>query len=144
MAAKSAKSPASSIEKALQDIEVIQAFIADTNFYRRKYERRRTSFKTALKIVDSKGKDFDEGTAVCSNLTPEGVLLSKIKLGKKCIPLENFTVKLSLESGALKGLKASASLVYLSNVKGKPQMGLAFTKISRASVDKITRFLGAR
>ena len=35
MAAKSAKTGAVRIEKALKDIEVIQAFIADTNFYRR-------------------------------------------------------------------------------------------------------------
>jgi len=144
MAAKSAKSPASRIEKALQDIEVIQTFIADTNFYRRKSERRKTNFKTKLTIINAKGKDFDQGTAVCSNLTPEGLLLSKIKLSKKCIPLEDFTINLNLEAGELKGLKATAVLVYLSNSKGKPQMGLSFIKISKASVDKITKYLGVR
>ena len=83
-----AKSGANRIEKALQDIEVIQAFIADTNFYRRKYERRKTNFKTSMKVFTSDGKEFDAGTAACQNITPEGVLLSKLKLKKNCVPLD--------------------------------------------------------
>ncbi|MHC4663888.1 MAG: hypothetical protein ACYS8W_19675 [Planctomycetota bacterium] len=137
-----AKSGANRIEKALQDIEVIQAFIADTNFYRRKYERRKTNFKTSIRIFTSDEKEFDDGSAACMNITPEGILLSKIKLKKNCIPMDSFIVKLAVESGELKDLKATAELVYLSTSKGKMQLGLAFTKLSKANRAKILKFLG--
>ena len=104
--------------------------------------RRKTNFKTGIKIFTSDEKEFDAGSAACLNITPEGVLLSKIKLAKKCIPLDSFTVKLVLESGELKGLKATAELVYLSTSKGKMQLGLAFTKIAKADRAKISKFLG--
>jgi hypothetical protein len=143
MAAKHQTSTSGRIERALEDIEAIQAFISDTNFYRRRYERKKTNFKTGLKILSQSSKEFDRGSAICSNLTPDGMLLSKIKLNAGCIPVSDFTVEVTVLDGALKGMTADANLVYFSNAKGKTQMGLAFEKISKASQEKITHFLSA-
>ena len=101
--------------------------------FKREYGRTEINAPCQLEVVLSSGELFDEGTAVARNIGVGGALLADIRLGKNCVPLGNFSLRLRFaELPALASLTGECQVVRIadSSEVGKPELGVKFVKAS--------------
>jgi hypothetical protein len=99
--------------------------------YIRRWARKSIRVPTKVKVVlDGKGKGgklkiYTTGSAVVTNISFSGALLSRIKLKKNSLPIEPFTLHLDFDMKRYKGIGAIARPVHFGHGK-KFELGVEF------------------
>lgn len=106
---------------------------------RREFDRKPANLKARIRLCLKNNDHFDSGHAVIENISPTGALLKKVSLPKRTLPLDPFTVDLTILQGRLKGVQAKGEVVRFA---GSHNMGMRFTEVDKASHKKLAQSVG--
>jgi hypothetical protein len=97
--------------------------------YLRRWSRKSIRVPTRVKVVldggAEKGRVYTTGMALVSNISFTGALLEEIKLKKRSLPTERFTLRLDFNLKDYKGIGAIARPVHFGRGK-RFELGVEF------------------
>jgi len=112
--------------------------------FKREYGRTEMASPCELVITLENGEIFDSGTAVVKNLSVGGMLLSRVRLPRMVLPLQNFTMLAKFrEIPELKDLVGECEIVRFadSSESGDPELGVRFINATHRDRRRIREYV---
>lgn len=115
--------------------------------FKREYGRSDVASPCHVTVTLEDGTAFDSGEATVRNLSVGGALISKIRLERQVLPLQNFTLLLKFtDIPSLEGLIGECEVVRLagSTEDGEPEIGVRFINATHRDRRRIQEFVDER
>jgi len=112
--------------------------------FKREYGRTHVDSPCEVKVTLEDGAVFDTGAAVVRNLSVGGALISGLRLERMTLPLQNFTLLLSIAAiPDLEGLVGECEVVRLagSTETGEPEFGVRFINATHRDRRRIREYV---
>jgi hypothetical protein len=96
----------------------------------RECERKAVEVRAEIEVVSENGKVLDTGTAIITNISPIGALLSRIETTSNSFPVGPFQINVRMQSGGFSGIGFRCSPVRF--VPEQNGIGVVFDEIHTA------------
>lgn len=112
--------------------------------FKREYGRTEVSVPCSVVVKLEDDEEFDRGSAVVRNISVGGALVAELRLPRNVLPLQNFTLALTLEGmPELEGIVGECEVVRLagSTRTGDPEFGVRFINTTHRDRRRIREYV---
>lgn len=110
------------------------------NIHRRRFIRKPVKLEAEMTVYYLDGKVHDKGSTTVKNLSPEGALVTNMRLPKMTFPVQPFYIILKFVEGDLQGIEVKGQIVRFKT-DGNIDIGVEFQEMSENDRQKLEQYV---